>query len=77
MSQMGHSRPNWTVRAMSCLPPDSDRTADIVGGPVRASRVTSHRGKTESVFAGRSPQSGSQTAVSHDIGPAFQPARPA
>ena len=36
MSGMGQSRPSWAIRATFRFPPDSDRTADIAGGPVRA-----------------------------------------
>src|ERR1700730_1008697 len=36
MSELGHFRPNWALRAMSGLHPVSDRTADIAGGPFRA-----------------------------------------
>jgi hypothetical protein len=33
---MGQKLPNRLLRPMSGLPPGSDRTADIAGGPVRA-----------------------------------------
>jgi hypothetical protein len=34
LADMGHSRPNWTVRVR--FPPVSDRTANIAGRPFRA-----------------------------------------
>jgi hypothetical protein len=35
-SALGPSRPNWAVRAMSGLPPDSNRIADIPDWQLRA-----------------------------------------
>src|ERR1700726_1153382 len=49
--RLGQSRPNWTFCAMPGLPPVSNRTADIVAGPVRANKRIAERATKGSAIA--------------------------